>query len=77
MAAKKKIQKKGAHHAFDWKILDNLNVQVEMGWENEKEAYRSSILCKKYVKPNNCIEKRGSRALSYQVATYFIKNLKR
>jgi hypothetical protein len=46
----KRHKPKGAHHAFDWEALEDPNVHAEKGWENEKEEYWSSKMCKKYVK---------------------------
>jgi hypothetical protein len=46
----KRYKPKGTHHAFDWEALEDPNVHVEKGWENEKEECWSSKTCKKYVK---------------------------
>jgi hypothetical protein len=45
----KRHKPKGTHHAFDLELLENPYMQVEMGWENEKEEYWSSKTCK-YMK---------------------------
>ena len=46
----KRYKPKDAHHAFDWKALEDPNVRAKKGWENEEEEYWSSKTCKKYVK---------------------------
>ena len=46
----KRHKPKDVHHAFDWKALEDPNVCAKKGWENEKEEYWSSKMCKKYVK---------------------------
>jgi hypothetical protein len=46
----KRRKPKGAHHAFDWEALEDPNMRAEKGWEDEKDEYWSSKMCKKYVK---------------------------
>jgi hypothetical protein len=46
----KRHKEKNAHHAFEWKMLDNPNVPAEMDWKDVKEEFWSSKMCKRYVK---------------------------
>jgi hypothetical protein len=46
----KRYKPKGTNHAFNWKALEDPNVRAENCWENEKDEYWSSKMCKKYVK---------------------------